>query len=98
MRWLIASGRARRVMVGGLLGETLRSVAPSSVCGDCPVADRGTPSGGGGIVLAALLLVGIVAAPLSSAALFLPRYRPRQVAGAWPAARRFALAVLGTLL
>lgn len=49
-------------------------------------------------MLAALLLVGMVAAPLSSAALFLPRYRRRRVVGAWPAARRFVLAVFGTLL
>ena len=49
-------------------------------------------------MLAALLLVGIVAAPLCSAALFVPVRRPRRVAGAWPATRRLALAVLGTIV
>jgi len=49
-------------------------------------------------VLAALLLAGIVAAPVSSAALFLPVTRRRKVAGAWPATRRFVLALIGTAL
>jgi cellulose synthase/poly-beta-1,6-N-acetylglucosamine synthase-like glycosyltransferase len=49
-------------------------------------------------MLAALLLVGIVAAPLCSAALFVPVHRPRRVAGAWPATRRLTLAVLGTVV
>jgi hypothetical protein len=49
-------------------------------------------------VLAALLLAGIVAAPLSSVALFLPVSRRRRVAGAWPATRRFALALIGTAI
>src|SRR5262245_4492169 len=48
-------------------------------------------------MLAALLLVGIVAAPLFSAALFVPVHRPRRVAGAWPTTRRLALAVIGTV-
>jgi hypothetical protein len=47
-------------------------------------------------MLAALLLAGIVAAPLGSAALFV-RARPRaRVAGAWAASRRFILALIGT--
>jgi len=47
-------------------------------------------------MLAALLLAGIVAAPLGSVMLFLPvRHRVR-VAGTWPAIRRFVLAVVGT--
>ncbi|MCW2908810.1 MAG: glycosyl transferase, family 2 [Actinomycetia bacterium] len=47
-------------------------------------------------MLAALLLAGIVAAPLGSAGLFV-RARPRpRVAGAWAASRRFALALIGT--
>src|SRR6266567_519938 len=47
-------------------------------------------------MLAALLLAGIVAAPLGSVMLFLPvRHRVR-VAGTWPAIRRFVLAVAGT--
>lgn len=45
-------------------------------------------------MLAALLLAGIVAAPVSSAALFLPVTRRRKVAGAWPATRRFVLALM----
>ena len=47
-------------------------------------------------MLAALLLAGIVAAPLGSAGLFV-RARPRaRVAGAWAASRRFVLALVGT--
>lgn len=47
-------------------------------------------------MLAALLLAGIVAAPLGSAALFMPaRVRARTV-GTWPTVRRFGLAVFGT--
>jgi len=49
-------------------------------------------------VLAALLLAGIIAAPLSSAALFLPVGRRRNVAGAWPATRRLVFALAGTAL
>src|SRR5215472_16626577 len=47
-------------------------------------------------MLAALLLAGMVAAPLGSALLFLPAKRRLRAAGAWPAIRRFALAVVGT--
>src|SRR5215469_11454356 len=47
-------------------------------------------------MLEALVIAGIVAAPLGSAALFLPGRRYRRVAGPWPATRRFALAVIGT--
>ena len=49
-------------------------------------------------MLAALLLAGIVAAPLGSAGLFVPA-RPRaRVAGAWATSRRFVLAVIGTVV
>jgi cellulose synthase/poly-beta-1,6-N-acetylglucosamine synthase-like glycosyltransferase len=47
-------------------------------------------------MLQALLLAGIVAAPLGSAVLFLPARRHARGAGTWPAVRRFALAVIGT--
>jgi cellulose synthase/poly-beta-1,6-N-acetylglucosamine synthase-like glycosyltransferase len=47
-------------------------------------------------MLEALVIAGIVAAPLGSAALFLPGRRYRRVAGPWPTTRRFALAVIGT--
>jgi cellulose synthase/poly-beta-1,6-N-acetylglucosamine synthase-like glycosyltransferase len=47
-------------------------------------------------MLAALLLAGIVAAPLASAGLFAPSRRPGRAAGAWPSARRLILAVGGT--
>jgi cellulose synthase/poly-beta-1,6-N-acetylglucosamine synthase-like glycosyltransferase len=49
-------------------------------------------------MLAALLLTGIVAAPLTSAALFTPLPRPRRAAGAWPAIRRLVLALAGTAI
>jgi cellulose synthase/poly-beta-1,6-N-acetylglucosamine synthase-like glycosyltransferase len=47
-------------------------------------------------MLAALLLAGIVAAPLGSAGLFLPVKRRARGVGTWPAIRRFVLAVVGT--
>ncbi len=49
-------------------------------------------------MLAALLLTGIVAAPLSSAALFLSTDHYGRSAGRWPAVRRFVLALLGTVV
>ncbi len=47
-------------------------------------------------MLAALLLAGIVAAPLGSALLFLPVRRYAHGAGTWPTIRRFTFAVAGT--
>ena len=47
-------------------------------------------------MLAALLLAGIVAAPLGSVGLFLPARRRIRGAGTWPAIRRFVLALAGT--
>jgi len=47
-------------------------------------------------VLAVLLLAGVVAAPVSSAALFVPVRHRGRAAGRWPALRRFLLALLGT--
>ena len=49
-------------------------------------------------MLAALLLAGMVAAPLGSALLFLPARRRRRAAGTWPSIRRIVLAVAGTLI
>ena len=49
-------------------------------------------------MLQAMLLAGIVAAPLGSAALFLPVRRQAGRAGIWPAIRRFALAMIGTVV
>ena len=47
-------------------------------------------------MLAALLLAGMVAAPLGSIALFSPAHPHGRTAGAWPAIRRSGLALLGT--
>jgi cellulose synthase/poly-beta-1,6-N-acetylglucosamine synthase-like glycosyltransferase len=47
-------------------------------------------------VLAALVLAGILAAPVGTAALLVGSGHPSRTAGAWPAARRFALAIAGT--
>ena len=47
-------------------------------------------------MLQALLLAGILAAPLGSAALFVPTRRGARGAGTWPAVRRSGLAVIGT--
>jgi cellulose synthase/poly-beta-1,6-N-acetylglucosamine synthase-like glycosyltransferase len=49
-------------------------------------------------MFAALLLAGIVAAPLGSACLFLPIRRRARTTGTWPAIRRFVLAIAGTLI
>ena len=47
-------------------------------------------------MLRALLLAGIVSAPISSAALFVPARLRRRVTGWWPATRRFVFALVGT--
>src|SRR5262245_37008691 len=49
-------------------------------------------------MLAALLLAGMVAAPLGSVLLFLPAKRRLHAAGTWPAIRRVVLAVAGTVI
>jgi cellulose synthase/poly-beta-1,6-N-acetylglucosamine synthase-like glycosyltransferase len=49
-------------------------------------------------MLQAMLLAGIVAAPLGSAALFLPMRRHARRADSWSAIRRFVLAVTGTVV
>src|SRR6185437_12963159 len=51
-----------------------------------------------GLMLQALLLAGLVAAPLGSLALFVPMRRRPGRAGAWSAIRRFILAVAGTVV
>ncbi len=47
-------------------------------------------------MLAALLLAGIVAAPLGSAGLLTPGRRPRRTTGPWASARRLTGALAGT--
>ena len=49
-------------------------------------------------MLAALLLAGIIGAPLGSAGLFLPAHRRARASGVWPAVRRFVLAIVATLV
>ena len=49
-------------------------------------------------MLQAILLAGIVAAPLGSVALFLPARRHTRNTGTWPAIRRLTLAVIGTVV
>jgi len=49
-------------------------------------------------MLAALLLAGMIAAPLGSIALLLPIRTPDRRAGAWSATRRLVLAVIGTVV
>src|ERR1700750_331006 len=51
-----------------------------------------------GLMLQALLLAGLVAAPLGSLALFVPIRRHVRRAGAWSAIRRFILDVIGTVV
>jgi cellulose synthase/poly-beta-1,6-N-acetylglucosamine synthase-like glycosyltransferase len=48
------------------------------------------------IVLAALVLAGLLAAPLGTAALLIGSGHRGQATGAWPATRRFTLALAGT--
>ncbi len=47
-------------------------------------------------MLAALVLAGILAAPVGTAALLVSSRHPKRTTGAWPATRRFALAIVGT--
>jgi hypothetical protein len=49
-------------------------------------------------VLAALVLAGILGAPLGTAALLLGTGHPRRTTGAWPTTRRFGSALVGTLV
>ena len=49
-------------------------------------------------MLAALVLAGILAAPVGTAALLIGSGHPARTAGAWPMTRRFAFAVVGTVV
>src|SRR5690242_13263708 len=49
-------------------------------------------------MLAALLLAGMIAAPIGSIALLLPIRTPADRPRAWSATRRFVLAVVGTVV
>ena len=51
-----------------------------------------------GVMLQAMLLAALVAAPLGSLALFVPIRRRGGRPGAWSAVRRFILAVFGTVV
>ena len=46
----------------------------------------------------ALLIAGLVSAPLGTIGLLTRARRPDRTVGAWPSARRFALAIAGTLV
>ena len=46
----------------------------------------------------ALLIAGLISAPLGTVGLLLRARRPVRTSGAWPSARRFALAIVGTLV
>ena len=49
-------------------------------------------------MLAALVLAGIIAAPLGTAALLARSAHPARSTGAWPSSRRLIFAILGTLV
>ncbi len=49
-------------------------------------------------MLAALVLAGIIAAPIGTAGLLVQARRRGRTSGAWPATRRFALAIGGTVV
>ena len=48
-------------------------------------------------MLAALVLAGIIAAPIGTAALLVQSRRRARTSGAWPSIRRFAFAIIGTI-
>jgi cellulose synthase/poly-beta-1,6-N-acetylglucosamine synthase-like glycosyltransferase len=49
-------------------------------------------------VLAALVLAGIIAAPIGTAGLLVQARRRARTSGAWPAIRRFSFAIIGTVV
>src|ERR1700728_520892 len=49
-------------------------------------------------MLAALVLAGIIAAPIGTIALLIHSARPARTIGAWPASRRFGFAIVGPLV
>jgi len=49
-------------------------------------------------VLAALVLAGIIAAPIGTAGLLVQASRRARTSGAWPAIRRFSFAIVGTVV
>lgn len=49
-------------------------------------------------MLAALVLAGLIAAPIGTAGLLVQSRRRAATAGAWPAVRRFTLAIGGTVV
>jgi hypothetical protein len=49
-------------------------------------------------VLAALVLAGLIAVPIGTAGLLVQSRRRAATAGAWPAVRRFTLAIGGTVV
>jgi uncharacterized membrane protein len=49
-------------------------------------------------VLAALVLAGIIAAPVGTIALLVHAARPKRSTGAWPTTRRFVSAIIGTVV
>ena len=49
-------------------------------------------------MLAAFLLAGLVVGPIATVALFTRTSTPGRTTGAWPATRRTALSVLGTVV
>ncbi len=77
-----------------------RSVKIDPLCVVVAPSETGRAQGAAlkGFMLQAMLLAGIVAAPLGSAALFLPARQYAQTAGTWPATRRFVLALIGTVM
>src|SRR5216683_895892 len=46
----------------------------------------------------ALLLAGLISSPLGTVALLVKARRPARTTGAWPSARRFTLAIAGTVV
>ena len=89
----------------GIAGPSLRAVLHASA-GVLVPADPGLPLAGERLrndgvwseVLAALVLAGIVAAPVGTAGLLVQARRRSRTSGTWPAVRRFSFALAGTLV
>src|ERR1700756_4488423 len=63
-----------------------------------PAGPRRVREHGEDTVLAALVLAGIIAAPIGTAGLLVQARRRVRTSGAWPATRRFSFAIIGTVV
>ena len=95
-RW--CAGAAAAVAAAQLPGATacIRRISSARSGSKATRRDGTSKRRRGPAVLAALVLAGIVAAPIGTAALLVQARRRSRTSGAWPAIRRFAFAIGGT--